>query len=645
MKKLFTIIALAGVTFSASSQNMQTAKATVKMPVSESYSLSPVISPSNRTHTSAPNSYKGGIYSGRTINTVIGHTYFSNQTNGSIYRRIQAFKDGKISATWTFAYSGPADSYLKRGSGYNCMKGTSWNTEPTLRVEDRRTGFPAIVVTPDNKEIIFSHLADTGSLSGGYAMTKNLAIGSTVWGSTTIVPGSTPPATYPGALWPRVAVSGDFMIVIANYTDSNSVAVPKHVYKAGVKAPFVYSRYQFSTDTWLTMNATLPGYDSTLYTFGNGDTYNIDSKDSVVAIVQAKVFDDWALWKSTDFGATWTKKVIRRFPIHKYDFKSDTLPRTYCAGEAVSVLIDNNYRIHAFAERNDVSVAEATRQDNIAKNSSGYTYSYMKVAGSGSSGDAILYWNETLATDSIKIAATSAVPSGAQDSSYNFSASNTKWYGISNSTWPSTAIDSAGNMFLVYSAFTVGDADGGLNYYRDILISYSKDGGNSWSNPVNVTSFLGYNVEQVYPSVARYADDNLHITYLAKKVPGTDQSSSDPENYTINHLAVSVKDIMTATGGVIQNVNEKTNELFAVQQNFPNPSNGSTTIPVKLNRVSDVTISVINLVGQNVYSEKFNNAHSGVNNFEINLNKLNSGIYFYTVEAEGFKVTKRMVIE
>jgi Secretion system C-terminal sorting domain len=385
-----------------------------------------------------------------------------------------------------------------------------------------------------------------------------------------------------------------------------------------------------------------------MYTQGSADCYSIDSKDNVVAIVEARPFDDWAMWKSTDNGATWTKTIIMTFPVRKYDFKSDTLTRTICAGDAVHVLIDNNHNVHAFSDRNDVGVDQNTQQTNINSNSKGYLYYYSSYAGLGGSGDAILYWDETLATDSVKIIASSVKSNPcttAADSVYSFAQGNGKWYGIANSTWPSVAIDSAGTMYLVYSSFTLNDDDGAGNYFRDIYVQYSTDNGKSWSNPINVTSGLGFNVEQIYPSVARNADANIHITYLNKLHPGNDQNNSSPEVYNIYDLSVSTADIKSNTTGAINGVAQVKNDVFSMDQNFPNPCRGITSIPVKLNMSTDVTINIVSLVGQNVYSHKFEKATSGVNNFQVDLSNLNSGVYFYTVEAEGYKITKRMMVD
>jgi hypothetical protein len=85
--------------------------------------------------------------------------------------------------------------------------------------------------------------------------------------------------------------------------------------------------------------------------------------------------------------------------------------------------------------------------------------------------------------------------------------------------------------------------------------------------------------------------------------------------------------------------------LFTIDQNFPNPFNGTTTVPVKLKRATDVKVSIVYIVGQNVDNNTFKNNAVGVNNLNIELNNVKAGIYLYTVEAGDFKVTRKMIVE
>ena len=83
-----------------------------------------------------------------------------------------------------------------------------------------------------------------------------------------------------------------------------------------------------------------------------------------------------------------------------------------------------------------------------------------------------------------------------------------------------------------------------------------------------------------------------------------------------------------------------------VGQNFPNPvSDGSTNIRVNLAKGSNINVSVFTLTGQKVIESAEGYRPSGQHNVSLQLGNLKTGVYFYTVEAAGVKVTKRMIIK
>jgi len=82
---------------------------------------------------------------------------------------------------------------------------------------------------------------------------------------------------------------------------------------------------------------------------------------------------------------------------------------------------------------------------------------------------------------------------------------------------------------------------------------------------------------------------------------------------------------------------------FAVSQNAPNPFNGSTDINYMMDNAGAVSFSVMNLLGETVYSNEYS-ANKGVNTITFNGNDLNDGIYMYTVKTGAKKVTKRMIV-
>ena len=79
-------------------------------------------------------------------------------------------------------------------------------------------------------------------------------------------------------------------------------------------------------------------------------------------------------------------------------------------------------------------------------------------------------------------------------------------------------------------------------------------------------------------------------------------------------------------------------------QNYPNPFNPSTEISFSLDRVQVVKLSVYNLSGQLVSELVNKKLDKGIHKINFNASDLNSGIYFYTLECEGFSETNKMLL-
>lgn len=82
---------------------------------------------------------------------------------------------------------------------------------------------------------------------------------------------------------------------------------------------------------------------------------------------------------------------------------------------------------------------------------------------------------------------------------------------------------------------------------------------------------------------------------------------------------------------------------FEVYQNVPNPFSKLTDIRVDLNQAGKISIEIMNLLGDVVKSDQIMGA-KGRNVIKVNSDELNAGVYLYTVEFAGTKVTKRMVV-
>jgi hypothetical protein len=87
---------------------------------------------------------------------------------------------------------------------------------------------------------------------------------------------------------------------------------------------------------------------------------------------------------------------------------------------------------------------------------------------------------------------------------------------------------------------------------------------------------------------------------------------------------------------------------FSLEQNYPNPFNPSTKISFRLAADSRVSLKVFDVLGQEVMTLVNNELVAGVYDVDFNASGLNSGVYFYKLEASGngvqFSDVKKMIL-
>ncbi len=77
---------------------------------------------------------------------------------------------------------------------------------------------------------------------------------------------------------------------------------------------------------------------------------------------------------------------------------------------------------------------------------------------------------------------------------------------------------------------------------------------------------------------------------------------------------------------------------------FPNPFNVKTTISFNSSYKTNITFTVRNLLGSIIKSEKIT-LLKGKNSIPFYQNKLNSGIYIYSIKAKDKVISKRFVVK
>lgn len=83
-------------------------------------------------------------------------------------------------------------------------------------------------------------------------------------------------------------------------------------------------------------------------------------------------------------------------------------------------------------------------------------------------------------------------------------------------------------------------------------------------------------------------------------------------------------------------------EKYSLAQNYPNPFNPVTNIKYSIPKSGNASLKVYDMLGNLVATLAEGNLNAGVYNAEFDGSNLSSGVYFYTLESNGFKDTKKL---
>lgn len=83
---------------------------------------------------------------------------------------------------------------------------------------------------------------------------------------------------------------------------------------------------------------------------------------------------------------------------------------------------------------------------------------------------------------------------------------------------------------------------------------------------------------------------------------------------------------------------------FILEQNYPNPFNPSTNIRFRIAIEEFVNLKIFNVLGVEIATLVDEVLPAGSYNIEFNAEQINSGVYFYTLNTNNFKSTKKMIV-
>jgi hypothetical protein len=92
------------------------------------------------------------------------------------------------------------------------------------------------------------------------------------------------------------------------------------------------------------------------------------------------------------------------------------------------------------------------------------------------------------------------------------------------------------------------------------------------------------------------------------------------------------------------NISKRAGVSFYLEQNIPNPAKDNTIIKYSVPQDGEINFKIFSVNGQILYN-KIESVPFGEHQIEINISDYASGIYFYTMEYKGQKLTKQMSIK
>lgn len=131
---------------------------------------------------------------------------------------------------------------------------------------------------------------------------------------------------------------------------------------------------------------------------------------------------------------------------------------------------------------------------------------------------------------------------------------------------------------------------------------------------------------------------NLDTYYECNGTAGK-QAGLDSENF-LQNWGIWAK--ITLQNVAIEEIGTS---AISMDQNMPNPANGGTTIKYNLaGNGNNVTLEVYDITGQLIESVDQGSRAAGQHSIDLNTTNYAAGVYFYTLNVDGVKVTKKMVI-
>ena len=220
-------------------------------------------------------------------------------------------------------------------------------------------------------------------------------------------------------------------------------------------------------------------------------------------------------------------------------------------------------------------------------------------------------------------------------SNYLFSSNQVSVHGYTD--WSKTLICSSINNHpkLIWGNFTDNMGNSTVNSYK----IYKQRGGGNYSlvgtTSSTVTSFTDQS-EMLYT----VGNTKTYINYYITAIYGSNPAM---ESIPSNSVSKAVNEWMNKSVGQ-EDEEVENNFSFSLLQNYPNPFNPVTTINYQIPKEGLVTLTVFDILGNEIRTLVNEYKPGGSYKAEFNASSLASGMYLYRLRVNEYVSTKKMLL-
>jgi hypothetical protein len=161
---------------------------------------------------------------------------------------------------------------------------------------------------------------------------------------------------------------------------------------------------------------------------------------------------------------------------------------------------------------------------------------------------------------------------------------------------------------------------------------YRQVNGGSWDS--TAMFFASDSLRDSIPELTPTIDETLSVSYYIKATDMLDHQTTS-STYSFKVIGPS---------GVSGKPERSMPTVYALDNAYPNPSRGQTTFKYQLPKESNVSLTVYNVVGQQIKQFDIGTKPAGYHLVNWNDNTLPNGVYIYQLKAGTFSSTKKLMI-